>query len=88
MLTWNTTRLTMSLIALIEAATVAFLFSVTAHEASHAVAALRGGDPTAYLGGQVTLNPIPHVKRSPFGTVVVPFISFLFSGGWMIGWSR
>lgn len=30
---------------------VAFLFSTTLHEAAHAWAALRGGDPTAYLGG-------------------------------------
>jgi len=65
---------------------VAFLFSFTAHEASHALAALKGGDPTAYLGGQVTLNPIPHIKRSPFGTVVIPLLSFTL-WGWMIGWA-
>ncbi len=65
---------------------VAFLFSFTAHEAAHAFAAMRGGDPTAYLGGQVTLNPLPHIKRSPFGTVVVPLISFVL-WGWMIGWA-
>ncbi|MFQ5823078.1 MAG: site-2 protease family protein [bacterium] len=65
---------------------VAFLFSATAHEASHALAALKGGDITAYQGGQVTLNPIPHIKRSPVGTVVVPLISY-FLGGWMIGWA-
>ncbi|MFQ5639170.1 MAG: site-2 protease family protein [bacterium] len=65
---------------------VAFLFSTTAHEAAHALAALKGGDPTAYLGGQVSLNPVPHIKRSPFGTVVVPILAFMF-GGWMIGWA-
>jgi Zn-dependent protease len=65
---------------------VAFLFSFTAHEASHALAAMKGGDLTAYLGGQVTLNPIPHIKRSPFGTVVIPFLSFTL-WGWMIGWA-
>ncbi|MFQ5602473.1 MAG: site-2 protease family protein [bacterium] len=65
---------------------VAFLFSFTAHEASHALAAMKGGDYTAYLVGQVTLNPIPHIKRSPFGTVVVPLISF-FLFGWMLGWA-
>ena len=64
----------------------AFLFSVTAHEAAHAFVAMKGGDLTAYQGGQVTLNPIPHITRSPFGTVVVPLISF-FLGGWMIGWA-
>ncbi len=65
---------------------VAFLFSFTAHEASHALVAMRGGDLTAYHGGQVTLNPIPHIMRSPFGTVLVPIISFVWMG-WMIGWA-
>jgi Zn-dependent protease len=63
-----------------------FLFSTTCHEASHALAAKIGGDMTAFEGGQVTLNPIPHVRRSPFGMVVVPIVSFLL-GGWMIGWA-
>jgi len=65
---------------------VAFLLSFTSHEAAHAFAAMRGGDLTAYLGGQVSLNPLPHIERSPFGTVVVPFISFVL-WGWMIGWA-
>jgi Zn-dependent protease len=34
----------------------------------------------------VTLNPIPHIRRSPVGTVVVPIVSFVFMG-WMIGWA-
>ncbi len=65
---------------------VAFLFSTTLHEASHAFAAMRLGDYTAYHGGQVTLDPIPHVRREPFGLVVVPILSFLL-GGWMMGWA-
>jgi Zn-dependent protease len=39
-----------------------FLFSTTLHEAAHAWAALRLGDPTAYEGGQVSLDPLPHVR--------------------------
>jgi len=65
---------------------VAFLFSTTVHEAAHAFVALRLGDPTAYLGGQVSLNPIPHIRRSPFGMVVVPILSFALNG-WMLGWA-
>lgn len=65
---------------------VVFLFSTTCHEAAHAFVAKMGGDTTAALGGQVSLNPIPHIRRSPFGMVVVPLLSFLFSGG-MIGWA-
>ena len=63
-----------------------FLLSTTLHEAAHAWAADRLGDPTAYEGGQVTLNPLPHVRRELFGTVLVPWLSF-FVAGWMIGWA-
>jgi Zn-dependent protease len=66
---------------------LAFLFSTTCHEAAHALVAKWGGDLTAFEGGQVTLNPIPHIQRSPFGMVVVPIVSFLL-GGWMIGWAN
>jgi Zn-dependent protease len=67
---------------------VVFLFSTTLHEAAHAFAAWRLGDPTAYHGGQVTLSPLPHVRREIFGTVVFPILSFALSrGGWMMGWA-
>lgn len=65
---------------------LAFLFSVVVHEASHAYAALKLGDKTAYEGGQVTLDPLPHIKREPVGTVAIPILTFLV-GGWMIGWA-
>ena len=64
-----------------------FLFSTTCHEAAHALVAKLGGDSTAALGGQVSLNPIPHIRRSPFGMVVFPLLSFFLSGGGMIGWA-
>src|SRR5262249_40214257 len=64
---------------------LAFLFSTTCHEAAHALVAKWGGDMTAFEGGQVTLNPIPHIRRSPFGLVVVPILSYAL-GGLMIGW--
>lgn len=60
---------------------VIFLVSTSLHEASHAWAALKGGDSTAHDGGQVTLDPIPHIRREPFGMVVLPLISVV-----MIGW--
>jgi Zn-dependent protease len=65
---------------------IVFLFSTTAHEAAHAWVALKLGDDTAYQGGQVSLDPTPHVRREPWGMVVVPIASFLL-GGWMIGWA-
>lgn len=65
---------------------VAFLFSTTCHEAAHALAAKLGGDETAALGGQVTLNPLPHIRREPFGMVVVPLLSFFLARS-MMGWA-
>ncbi len=65
---------------------VTFVFSTTCHEAAHAWAALKLGDSTAYHGGQVSLNPLPHIRRAPFGMVVIPILSFLMSG-WMIGFA-
>src|SRR6185295_4026294 len=65
---------------------VAFLFSSTCHEAAHAWAAKRGGDETAYSAGQVSLNPVPHMMREPFGMLVMPWLSYIM-GGWMMGWA-
>lgn len=65
---------------------IVFLFSTTLHEAAHAWAALRGGDRTAYHGGQVTLDPRPHIKREPFGMVVLPLVSALATG-WPMGYA-
>lgn len=66
---------------------VVFLISLTCHEAAHALAAKIGGDLTAFHAGQVTLDPTPHIRREPFGTILFPLLSFaLSSGGWMIGW--
>jgi len=65
----------------------AFLFSTSCHEAAHAWAALRLGDPTAYLGGQVSLDPRPHIRREPVGTVLVPLITFALTRSWMMGWA-
>ncbi|MDD5063584.1 MAG: site-2 protease family protein [Phycisphaerae bacterium] len=65
---------------------VVFIISVTFHEACHGFAAIKLGDPTAYHHGLVTTDPVPHIKRSPFGMIIVPILSFLLSG-WMIGWA-
>ena len=64
----------------------AFLFSTTVHEAMHALAAYRGGDATAYLGGQVSLSPLPHIRREPIGMLVVPLVT-AFTLGWAVGWA-
>jgi Zn-dependent protease len=63
-----------------------FLMAITFHEAAHAFVAYRFGDPTAYHGGQVSLNPLPHIKREPFGTVLVPLLTYVLMG-WTMGWA-
>lgn len=65
---------------------VIFVISATLHEAAHAWAAKRGGDSTAYSGGQVSLNPLPHIKREPLGMLVFPLISSLIFG-WTFGYA-
>ncbi|MEC7232948.1 MAG: site-2 protease family protein [Planctomycetota bacterium] len=66
---------------------VVFLLSVTAHEAAHALAALKLGDRTAYLGGQVTLDPIPHIRREPVGMVGLPIVTLLLVQ-WPLGFAH
>jgi Zn-dependent protease len=65
---------------------VAFLFSTTVHEAAHAWVAMLGGDKTAYLGGQVSLSPLPHIRREPIGMLAAPLLTS-FSQGWAMGWA-
>ena len=65
---------------------VVFLLSTTCHEAAHAWAARLGGDLTAFHGGQVSLDPIPHIRREPFGMVIFPLLTYA-TGGWMMGWA-
>lgn len=67
------------------------LFGITLHEAAHGYVARMFGDPTAYLAGRISLNPIRHVD--PVGTIVVPLV-LLFStkmlggGGILFGWAK
>lgn len=57
------------------------IISLTVHEASHAWFAMLGGDRTAYQAGQVTLNPLPHIQREPFGMLVLPLLSLFATNG-------
>jgi Zn-dependent protease len=65
---------------------VVFLLSTTCHEAAHALVAKWGGDTTAFEGGQVSLNPLPHVRRELFGMVILPLVGIL-SGTGLIGYA-
>jgi Zn-dependent protease len=63
----------------------ALLFAITIHEASHAWAANRMGDPTAMGMGRVSLNPLAHID--PFGTVLLPLLLVLI-GAPAFGWAK
>jgi Zn-dependent protease len=65
---------------------VVFVYSTVCHEAAHAWTSHRLGDDTAYQGGQVTLDPTPHIRREPVGMVLMPIVSYL-ANGWVTGWA-
>ena len=61
--------------------------SVVVHEFAHGWMAFYLGDPTAKHYGRLTLNPIKHLDF--FGSLVVPFMVFVVSGGQAIfGWAK
>jgi Zn-dependent protease len=71
--------------ALILFQVIVLVLAFSVHESAHAYVAMRLGDPTAYMLGRVTLNPLKHID--PWGSVVIPLIS-LFYGGFLIGWAK
>ncbi len=64
----------------------AFVFSTCFHEAAHAWAAKLGGDATAADAGLLTLSPLPHIRRTPVGLLVVPLLTAV-TRGWAMGWA-
>ena len=63
------------------------LLAITFHEAAHGYVAWRRGDDTAWRLGRVTLNPLRHVH--PIGTIVLPALLLLVSGGkFMFGYAK
>ena len=55
------------------------LFAITIHEAAHGYVARHFGDPTAYMLGRVTLNPLKHID--PIGTVIMPLVLLFGTAG-------
>src|SRR5690606_927862 len=75
------------LVRVLSIALIPGLFAITLHEVSHGWAAKRLGDPTAFMLGRLSLNPLKHID--PLGTVVVPIAMLLMSGGQMaFGWAK
>jgi Zn-dependent protease len=59
--------------------------SLSVHEAAHAWAANRLGDPTARMLGRLSLNPAVHVDV--IGTLLFPLVA-LSTGLPLIGWAK
>jgi len=63
------------------------LFAITLHEAAHGYVARHFGDMTAHAQGRISLNPVRHIDIA--GTVVVPLVLLVLSGGkFVFGWAK
>jgi len=63
------------------------VMSVVIHEFAHGWMAYQLGDSTAKYSGRLTLNPLKHLDF--WGSLIVPLMIFLFSGGRAIfGWAK
>ncbi|MBS4037829.1 MAG: site-2 protease family protein [Hydrogenophaga sp.] len=63
------------------------LFAITLHEAAHGYAARHFGDPTAYLLGRITVNPVKHID--PVGTIAMPLLLyFATAGAFLFGYAK
>jgi Zn-dependent protease len=80
-----------ALIQAIAIAALPIILAITLHEAAHGYVARYFGDPTAYLAGRITLNPLRHID--PVGTLLVPGLilatSYFAAGSAMLfGWAK
>ena len=67
------------------------IFAITLHEAAHGYAARHFGDPTAWMLGRISANPLRHID--PVGTLLVPaiivFTSYVaLDSVFIFGWAK
>ena len=75
----------LTLVQKIAVSVLPVLFAITLHEVAHGWVARKLGDPTAYMLGRLSLNPIRHID--PIGTVLVPLL-LMMMGGFIFGWAK
>jgi len=64
---------------------IVLVLAFSVHESAHAYVAMRLGDPTAYMLGRVTLNPMKHLD--PLGSVILPLLALVYH--WpLLGWAK
>ena len=62
------------------------VLAITLHEAAHGYAARHFGDPTAWLEGRISLNPLRHIEL--FGTILLPILLYLVNSPFLFGWAK
>lgn len=62
------------------------ILAITLHEAAHGYAARHFGDPTAWLAGRISLNPLRHIDL--IGTILLPLLLALFKSPILFGWAK
>lgn len=62
------------------------LIAITFHEAAHGFVAWRLGDPTAFVNGRVSFNPLRHVD--PVGTILIPAVLLLARAPFLFGYAK
>lgn len=62
------------------------VLAITLHEAAHAWAAHKLGDPTAFRLGRVSFNPVRHID--PFGTLLMPALLLLGQAPFVFGYAK
>ncbi len=75
----------LSLIQKVAVWSLPVLFAITVHETAHGWMARKLGDPTAYMLGRLTLNPLKHIDL--VGTILVPLLMILISP-FVFGWAK
>ncbi len=61
---------------------VPVLLGIILHEVAHGWVALRRGDPTAWMLGRLTLNPVPHIDPMGMGMFAFTALFTPFVFGW------
>ena len=62
------------------------LIAITFHEAAHGYVAWRLGDPTAFVRGRVTFNPLRHID--PVGTILIPSFLLIAGAPFLFGYAK
>ena len=65
---------------------IVLILSIIVHEVAHGYAANSLGDPTARLGGRLTLNPLPHIDL--MGSIVIPALLVFTHSPILFGWAK